>query len=162
MVFRVSSAISLDGYLIRWCSQCAWSLRLEEREQIGIDLVLESRAHPVGRARIDLQRRALDELRGEHGRGADRHDLVVVAMQDQSRYIKSLEVFREVCLGERLDAVNDAVEAGQHPLEPEGVSQPLRDLGTGPVGAVEGCAEVLEERFFRFKVRGLGFLTVLS
>jgi hypothetical protein len=37
----------------------------------------------MGRSRVDLQGRVLDDLRGEQGRVADRHDLVVVAMDDQ-------------------------------------------------------------------------------
>lgn len=39
---------------------------------------------------MDLQRRVLDELGRERGRGADRHDLVV-AVDNQRRLIESLE-----------------------------------------------------------------------
>ena len=117
----------------------------EECQQVGVDLVLEGRAHAVRRARIDLQRGALDELGREQRRGADRHDLVVVAVQDQRRHVELLEVLGEVRLGERLDAVVDGLEAGQHPLQPERIAQTLRDLGARPVGAVERRAEILEE-----------------
>ena len=63
--------------------------RLDEREQILVDLVLVRRAHAVRRALVDLQRRVLDDLGREQGRGADRHDLVVVAVQDQRRHVES-------------------------------------------------------------------------
>src|SRR4051794_40763185 len=49
------------------------ALSLEKLKQLRVDLVLVGRAHAVRRAGVDLQRRALDEFRGEHGRGADRH-----------------------------------------------------------------------------------------
>src|SRR5713226_1880352 len=47
-------------------------LRLEEREQVRVHLVLEGRGQAMGRARIDLQRCVPDDLGREHGRGADR------------------------------------------------------------------------------------------
>jgi hypothetical protein len=42
-------------------------LLLEEREQIGADLVLMRRAHTMVETRVDFQRRVLDEFGGEHG-----------------------------------------------------------------------------------------------
>ena len=41
-------------------------------------------------------------------RGVDRHDLVVVAVDDQGRHVELLQVLGEVGLRERLDAVDDA------------------------------------------------------
>ena len=79
-------------------------LRLDERQQILVDPILERRAHAVRRALVDLQRRALDHLGRQHGRGADRHDLVVVAVEDQRRDVELLEILGEVRLGKRLDA----------------------------------------------------------
>src|SRR5216683_219301 len=99
----------------------------------------------MGRARIDLQGRALDELGGEQGRVADRHYLVVVAVDDQGRNIEPLEVFRLLRLGEGLDAVECAFEADLHRPQPEGIQNALRDLGTRSVGPEEGCAEILVE-----------------
>ncbi len=80
------------------------ALRLDEREQVLVDLVLVRRAHAVRRALVDLQRRALDDLGREQRRGADRHDLIVVAVQDQRRHVELLQVLGEVGLGKRLDA----------------------------------------------------------
>ena len=97
------------------------------------------------RARIDLQGGPLDDLRREQSRGADRHDLIVVAVQDQRRHVELLEILGEIRLGERLDAVEDGLDVRQHPLQPERVPQSLRDLGARPVGAVERRAQILEE-----------------
>jgi hypothetical protein len=55
-------------------------LRLEESEQIRVDLVLLGRAQAVRRVFVHLQLRVVDQLGGQQGRRADGHDLVVVAM----------------------------------------------------------------------------------
>src|ERR1700741_2177725 len=76
---------------------------LQKREQIGVDLVLLRRADPVRSARVDLQRRVLDQLRrAARGRG-ERNDLVVVAVEDQRRHVELRQVRREVGFGERPD-----------------------------------------------------------
>ena len=97
------------------------------------------------RARNDFQRGAFDQLRRKHGRVADGHDLVVVAVKDQRGHVEFLEIFGEVGFGERFDAVVDGFVSGHHALQPEGIAQALRDFRAGPVGAVEGRAEVLAE-----------------
>ena len=102
-------------------------------------------AEAVGRARIDLQGGVLDDLGGEQGRVTDRHDLVIVAVDDQGRNVELLEVFRQVRLGEGLDAVEGAFETDLHRPQPEHVLNALRHLGVWPVGAVEGGAEILVE-----------------
>ena len=48
----------------------------------------------VGRARIDLESGILDALGGEQGRAADRHNLVVIAVNDQGWNVKLQEIFR--------------------------------------------------------------------
>ncbi len=99
----------------------------------------------MGRSRIDLQGCALDDLRGEQGRVSDRHDLVIVSVDDQGRNVELLEVFREVRLGESLDAIECAFEADGHRPQPEHVPNALRYLRTRPVSTVERCAEILVE-----------------
>src|SRR5712691_8075397 len=54
--------------------------RFDEGEQILVDLVLMGRAQAVRCTLVDLEGGVLDQFRGQHGRGADRHDLVVVTM----------------------------------------------------------------------------------
>jgi hypothetical protein len=58
-------------------------LTLDEREQILIRLVFECRAHAVRRALVDLELCVLDDFGRQHGRRADRHDLVIVPVHDQ-------------------------------------------------------------------------------
>ena len=71
--------------------------------------------------------------------------LIVITVKDQGWNVKPLQVFRQIRLGERLDAIVGSFMTGQHPLHPEKISQTLRDLGSRPVGAVERGAEILEE-----------------
>ena len=79
-------------------------------------------------------------------RGADRHDLIVVAVNDQRRHVELLEVFGKVRLGKRFYAVEGVLVASAHPLKPERVNHSLRDLGTWPVGTKERITgEILVE-----------------
>src|SRR5512135_565795 len=96
-------------------------------------------------AGIDLQGRALDQLRRQEGRGADGHDLVVVAMRDQGRDVEPLEVLGEVCLGKGLDAVVCPLQPDLHAPEPERVANALGHRRAWPVGTVEGLAQILVE-----------------
>src|SRR5215813_1017233 len=86
-------------------------LTLDEREQILI--------HLVRRALVDLELFVLDDFGRQHGRRADRHDLVIVTMKDQRRHIEFLEIFSQICLGKRLDAKIRARKTTHHSLKPE-------------------------------------------
>src|SRR5918999_5782186 len=116
----------------------------EKDEQVGIELVLVRGGQAVRGARIDLQGGALHELGRAVGRGADGHDLVVVAVDDQRRHVEPLEVLGEVRLRKCLDAVVLTLQPALHAQAPEGVEHALRDRGARPVGAVERHGEVLE------------------
>src|ERR1035441_2522093 len=94
---------------------------------------------------INLQRGVLDEFGRGVSRGANRHDLVVVAMDDQSWHVELLEVLREVRLGKRLDAVELILETALHGPKPEGVPDALADFSARSVGAEERRGEILEE-----------------
>src|ERR1035437_4590358 len=98
---------------------------LEECQQVGIELLLVSLGQAMGCACIDLQSRVFDEFRRGKSRGADRHDLFVVALNDHRLYVEFLEVFGEVRLGERLDAVKRVLMAGLHTLDPKPVDHTL-------------------------------------
>src|SRR4051794_4463391 len=98
----------------------------EEREQVRVDSILHGRGNAMRRTLVDFQRRARDELGRERGGIGERHDLVVVAVDEEGRHVETLEVFGEVRLRERLDAVVGRVEAGHHPLQPERVAYALR------------------------------------
>src|SRR5882724_6183397 len=121
------------------------SLFLDESEQILVDLILHGRGYAVGCTRVDLEPSVLDLLRGQHGGGPDRDDLIIVAVQDQGRHVELLEVLGVVGLGEHLDALVEPDEAAEHALKPEGIPQALGDLGAGTVGSEEWGAEVLQE-----------------
>src|ERR1035437_6040634 len=110
----------------------------EEGKQVGVEPVLVGGAEAVRCAGIDFQRGAFHELGRELGRGADRHDLVVITMNDERRDVELLEISREVGFGEGFDAVEYAMEAGLHCLQPECIPKPLGDLRPGPVGSIEG------------------------
>jgi hypothetical protein len=77
---------------------------LDERWELGVDLILVRRAHTVRSALDDLQPGIREELGREHSRVRERHDLIVVAVQDQRRDMEFLWVLGEVSLGEGLDA----------------------------------------------------------
>ena len=64
--------------------------RTTELEQVGIEAILERGREAVPGAFVDLQRRLLDDLRGQERRRADRHDLIVVAVDDQRRDVDLL------------------------------------------------------------------------
>src|SRR5580698_8340097 len=78
---------------------------LEKREQVGIDPVSIGCGHSVWETWIHDQLRPLNDLCRHSTRGVDRHDLIVVAMHDESRYVELLEVLRKIRLGESFDAV---------------------------------------------------------
>ena len=100
----------------------------------------------MGRTRIGfLGLLPLTSLGPEQSRGPNRHDLVVVALQDESRH-ELLEVFREVRRRERLDAVLDRFVPAVHPLQPGRITPTLPEFRTGTIGAVKRRGQVLEER----------------
>lgn len=53
---------------------------------------------------VNLQSRAFDELGLEQAGVGERHDLVVVALYDERRYVELLQVLVLIRLGECLDA----------------------------------------------------------
>src|SRR6516164_8916193 len=74
-----------------------------------------------------------------------RHDLIILAVQDESGYIDRLQIFGEVGLRERFDAVVRILESALHAPQPELIEDALRDFRSGPVGAIKLNGEVLVE-----------------
>src|SRR5664279_389571 len=109
----------------------------EECQQVGVELVFVRVSDAVRGTGINLQRGVLDEFGRGVSRGADRHDLVVVAVDDQGRHVELLEVLREVRLGKRLDAVELVLETALHAAKPEGVADALANFRARSVGAEE-------------------------
>src|ERR1019366_461480 len=102
-----------------------WASGLEECQQVGIELLLVSLGQAMGCACIDLQSRVLDEFRRGKRSGANRYDLIVIAVNDQRWHVEFLEVFGEVRLRECLDALKRVLMAGLHTLEPKPVDHAL-------------------------------------
>ena len=114
----------------------------EEFEEVAVELLFVGTGQPVRGTRVDLELRAGDDLRRLQGSCLDGYDLVVVAMEDQRRYVDLLEVFGEIGLGEGLDAVVRTLDAHGHRHQPERIARTFRDVRPLPVRAVEGIGEI--------------------
>src|SRR5262252_4157086 len=136
---------SMNTTAVRLRSSCIMTSRSQEGEQVGVDLILVGRAHPVWCPWVDLQRRVLHQLRREPRRRADRHDLIVVTVEHQRRHIDLGEIRGEIGLREGFDAEVGRRETGHHPLPPECLPHTLGDLGSRPVVPVEGHREIPPE-----------------
>src|SRR5882672_5512380 len=139
--FRASQVLELLSEVAKVLSRCC-RRALEESEQLSIDLIFESRTHAVRSARNDFQCGTLNNFGRDHARDTDGYDLIVIAVQDKSWYIESLEVFREIRLGKGLDAFVVGFVPCEHRLEPKGVEQTLRNLRARPIGAIERGTEI--------------------
>jgi hypothetical protein len=89
------------------------------RHRVRVDLILVGAAPAVGRARIDLELRLRRDLDLGVGRGADRHDLIVVAMDDKRGDGHLPQVVGLIGLGEHLDAVEQILldDPAGNPIE---------------------------------------------
>src|SRR5580704_5541762 len=138
--------LSLPSSRRALCRHCILADRLlEKRQQIGIDLVCVGRRHAMRKARIDLQRRVLQYLRGHQTCCADRHNLIVVTMHDEYGDVDFLQVFGEVGLRERLNAIVVGLDASQHALQPPVLTNTLRDLCARAIVSVKRKSYVLVE-----------------
>ena len=87
----------------------------------------------------------LNDFGRDQARYADRHDLIVIAVQDESWYIEPHQIFREISLGKGFNALVDGFVPCEHRLEPKGVAQALRNLCARPIGAIERRAKIPHE-----------------
>src|SRR5262245_15228450 len=69
----------------------------QEGQQVLVDPVLVRCAQAVRGALVDLQGRALDEFGLELAGGGERHDLVVIALDDERRHVDLLQVLGLIC-----------------------------------------------------------------
>ena len=84
-----------------------------------------------------LQSQLQTLFRRQQRRVGNRHDLFVIAMHDEYGNVDRLEVFGEVCFGERLDAFVVCIGGAHHGLAPPIVDHSLRYLRAGAIEAVE-------------------------
>src|SRR5829696_309277 len=117
----------------------------KEGQQVSVDLILLRSRDAVRCTRIVDFLRAPDESGRLPRRVLDGNDLVVFAVQDQSRDIDLLEVLGEISLREGLDALVRVFEASLHAPVPELIQYTLRDLGPRPIGTVELSRQVIVE-----------------
>src|SRR6267378_5453604 len=64
-----------------------------------------------------------NDLRRQHRRGTYGHDLVVIAVQNERWHVELLEIFGEIRLGKRLDAVEHGVVASHAMTEDHRLSR---------------------------------------
>src|SRR5690606_14527507 len=110
---------------------------LPERQPLRLDQGCGRRAHAVRELLVDLERAVLEQLHRLERRVRDRHDLVVIAVQDERRHLDGLQVIGEVRLGERGDAVVVRFRAAHHCLPPPVPHYTVRRLRAGAVEPVE-------------------------
>ena len=72
------------------CAATRSLLGSEEGQQVFVELLLVRDGEAMGRTRIDLQGRVLDDFGREQGRVGNGHDLVVVTMDNQGRHVERL------------------------------------------------------------------------
>ena len=71
--------------------------------------------------------------------------MIRVTMQDQGWNVDLFEIFGGVGLRECFDAVVDPFDRSVHFLEPEAISNALRNLGISLVVSGKGNAHILDE-----------------
>src|SRR3984957_11773250 len=94
---------------------------------------------------INFDNGALDDFGRQKRRGANRHDLVIITVQDQRRHIELLEVFGGVFFRERFDEVETTLVAGKNSLQPEKTPESLGQVGPWPIGSIERRAKIFEK-----------------
>src|ERR1017187_7077821 len=90
----------------------------DETQQVLVYTVFQRRTHSVRSSRDDYELGTLDDLGRQERRSADGHDLIVITVKDQGWNVKPLQVFRQIRLGERLDAIVGSFMTGQHQIHP--------------------------------------------
>src|SRR6202041_2012405 len=96
-------------------------------------------------ALVYLELRLRDEFRLQRPCIGERHNLIIVTLNDQRRDVHALQVLRLIRLGERLDAKVGRRESRHHPLQPKSFAHALRSLVAGTVVSVEGQRQILKE-----------------
>ncbi|KAG0752087.1 hypothetical protein G6F24_013812 [Rhizopus arrhizus] len=112
-------------------------LKSAERQQVLVDAILVRVGQAMRRARVHDQPGVLDQLCRLAAGDVDRHDLVVIAVDDQRRHIELLQVGAEIGGRERSDRIVGVLVAALHALRPPRIDQALGHLRARAVEAVE-------------------------
>lgn len=86
-------------------------------------------AHAVREAGIGFQRAFFQELDRQHSGIGERHNLVVLPVQDERRHVDPRQVFREVGFGKGLDAIAVGLDPSHHALPPPVITDSRGDFG---------------------------------
>src|SRR5438270_2236415 len=115
---KISSAP--DAVLVK--NRFTWSrivsLGFDEGEQIFVDGLGLGRWHAVRKTFVSLERAVLQQFCRERCRIRIRHNLIVVAVHHQNWHVDFLQIFSEVGLRKRDDAVIMGLGPAHHSLPP--------------------------------------------
>ncbi len=95
------------------------SLSLNEREELGVDPVLESRTHPVWGTLVDDEFGVLDDFGGQQCGIGNGNDLVIIPVQNQCGHVDPFQILGQIRFRERLDAEIGRRQPRHHALQPE-------------------------------------------
>src|SRR6516225_1235021 len=112
-------------------------LSLQERQQVGIDRVGLRGRHAVREILVGFQRAVFQQFHRQRTGSDIGNDLVVLAVHHQHRYRDLLQVFGEVRLRERDDAIVMSLGAAHHALAPPVGDDRFRFLRARPIITVE-------------------------
>src|SRR5438270_13497122 len=134
---KISSAP--DAALVK--NRFTWSrivsLGFNEGEQIFVDRLRLGTRHAVWKTFVSLERAVLQQLcRKRRGIGIW-HNLIVVAVHHQNWYVNFLQIFSEVGLRKRDDAVIVGLGSAHHSLSPPIPDDTFGTFRAGPVKTVE-------------------------
>src|SRR5215469_13155383 len=118
-------------------SRCRADCAFEERQQSLVNLLRMESEHPVRISGIHFERCALEDLDGLECGIGNRHNLVVIAMHDESGNDHLLQVFGEIGFGESLYVVEARFGATHHALQPPVLPYTFGDCRARPVVPVK-------------------------
>src|ERR1044071_1135225 len=99
--------------------------------------------HAMRKTGIEFRCGILEQLGGKRPGISEGHDLVILSMHHQCRYINLLEILSEVSFRECLDTVVLGFDSAHHALTPPVISDPLLDVGARPVVTIKGKRKIL-------------------
>src|SRR5665213_561297 len=136
-----SQALRSESSEVSWLGPSC----LDEGEQIVVNLILHCRAQSMRGTLVHLELRIRDELRLERPRIGERHNLIIVTLNDERRDVHALKVFGLIRFGESFDAKVGGGESRHHPLQPKRFTHSVRGLGAGTIVPVERQRQLLKE-----------------
>lgn len=85
-------------------------LPIKKGQQVRVDLISVRHGQAVRGAGINFQRGIFDERGRAQSRRSNRHNLVVITVNEERWHVELLQVFRLICFRKHLDAVVGVLE----------------------------------------------------